>query len=387
MSQSFGFASAKIPHLVADGKTGLPGEIADLRGDVELGFENSEGRVGFPELDAMVGEVPVSTGGDITLAGRNLLQGQTFDHKALTSGTAILTLTAMKPGKSGIKAQILAPPVGAGGLSITYTDTLTCVLTSGTSVINLASTDPSMVGLQAEIIPPGAGGTLRVTFDTPNNRLVIRFADGGSTAQAVVDAVNATSFGITSTLGAAGGGVYTPVEPKAFVSSRLLTVQPAQGGSTASAVATLINANGSPCQGIIRATATAAGTGIATAVPVTPLAGGVGNYAGNKVTVAGIACTLKNTTGATGAAAWIDSGIVVTNPDMTAAVPPRASGDTVAIRIQSNGVFTSPLTAVLDGASGVRGPSGPSGVSGPSGASGPSGPSGHSGPSGPSGPS
>ena len=409
MSQSFGFAQGKIPHLVSKGKTGLPGEIADLRGDVELGFENSEGRVGFPELDAMSGNDPLPGGGLLTLFGRNLLQGQKFDSYVLhfpvingPSGTAAdtVTLVAMTPGVSKLKVRVLAPPVSgtpplpAAGNALptaTYSDTSTLTFTEGASALVLTAVNPANAGLEAQIKPSVAGGPIKITFDAAANRLGIRIADGGSTVSDLVTAINAAPACagiITAAYTGPGTDVaWQPVEPSSFVEAKLLTIQlggtadvAVTGGSLASEVATLINADASPCRGVIRAVVSSPGTGaLITAVPTAPFAGGAGVYENNLVTVAGVASKPFNTT-STGIPAWTDTGISVIIPPTA----PRVTGDVVSIRVMSNGVCTGSLSAELGGATGPAGPSGPSG---PSGLWGPSGPSGSKGPSGPSGPS
>ena len=414
MSQSFGFAQGKIPHLVSKGKTGLPGEIADLRGDVELAFENSEGRVGFPELDAMVGNDPLPGGGLLVLVGRNLLQGQTFDSCVLhfpvvpgpsgPSGVSADTvrLTAMTPGVSNLQVRVLPPPVSGtpplpttGALSATYTDARTLIFTVGASSLVLTAVNPANTGLEAQIKPSVSGGPIKITFDTASNRLGIRYADGGSTITDLYTAINAAPACagiITAAVTGTGNDlVWKPIEPTSFVEAKLLTIQlggtgdePVTGGSTALEVAALINADASPCRGIIRAAASSPGTGaLEAAVAATPFTGGVGAYQKNRVTVGGAACIPANTAGTAGAAAWTDTGISVIIPAMGSVG--RSTGDVVAISVMANGVRTGSLSAELGGATGPSGPSGPSGSTGPSGPSGPSGSTGPSGPSGPSG--
>ena len=385
MSQSFGFARAKIPHLVALGKTGLPGEIADLRGDVELGFENLEGRVGFPELDAMLGNDPLPAGGLLTLFGRNLLQGQKFDSAALIFAADTLTLTALTPGVSKLNVCVLPPPLsgpspgtpatGSATPTATYTDTRTLTFTVGASKLVLTAANPANVGLEAQIKASVIGGPIKITFDTAANRLGIRFADGGSTITDLETAINAAPAcaGIitAAVTGTGNDVVWQPVEATSFVETKLLTIQlggtadvGSTGGSTANEVATLINASSHAWTGIIRAAASSPGTGALTAaVATTPFTGGVGVYEKNLVTVAGVASVPFNTTGTAGAAAWTDTGIKVNIP----ATAPRVTGDVVAISVMSNGVRTGSLSAELGGATGPSGPSGPTGPSGPSG--------------------
>jgi hypothetical protein len=277
-SRSFGAQHAKLEHLLL-GKSGIPGEVADLRSDTEIGFENLEAQVGFPMLDWLVGAEPAATGATVVFRGRALLQGQTFDTLTLVSGTSHLVITALKPGKSGIKVVIL---VAAGGASVAF-------------------------------------------------------------------------------------------------ANNTLTIQPAAGGSTASAIATLINANGSGCQGILWATVVVGdATPFALAVASTPLAGGVGAYAGNKVTFSGVEALPKNTTGATGAAAWTDAVLTVSSPNLSTTTPAHNTGDKVAAVVESNGTLTAPITVQLGGGS-----AGATGATGVTGATGPTGPTGVTGATGP----
>lgn len=104
-SKAFGSQRAAKAHLVRGGG-GLSGEIVDLRNDVEEGFQNFEGRAGFPELDYIDGGAPAAAGGDAVLVGRNLLQDQTFDALTLWEGTSEVVITALTPGDSEFTVQI-----------------------------------------------------------------------------------------------------------------------------------------------------------------------------------------------------------------------------------------------------------------------------------------
>jgi hypothetical protein len=227
---------------------GIPGEIVDLRNDTDEGFENSEGRVGFPELDWIDGTAPAAAGGDVVLRGRNLLQGQTFDGLSLNAGAAVLSVFALKPGDSGITVVVVA---GVGALSVTFV--------------------------------PSTG---------------------------------------------------------------VLTITLAAGGSTDAAIATAINANAAQTDGYIRATSGAAGS-LTLAVASTPMTGGVGAYALNKVEVTGLEALPANEPGANATAKWANDVITATVPVLTGATPARAAADTAATRISSNGVQTDPIASVL----------------------------------------
>ena len=391
MSQSFGFAGPKIPHLVSLGKDGLPGEIADLRSDVELAFENNEGRVGFPELYAQHGTFPdVGGEGSVPLIGANLLQGQTFDSCSLVSSGFEIKLKALKPGKSNLHAKIAT---STGSLALTYADTSTCSLTGidpigNITVLTLSLTDPSRQGLSAQITQPKLPlGALAVTYDAARKLLSIRPADGGSTVAAITAAVTAaTSGAITVTAASVNGSpvtpgsatnvVYVAVEPTSFVEYKLLTITLGSGGNTAAAIVSAINNNtsGGTVMNIMGAYVVTGGT-MTAAVAATPFTGGVGSYAGNKVTVAGIEAVPSNLgpSGPSGPWSWTDTQITVDTPVLSS----LSEEDFVAVRIQSNGVNSEQLTVQLGGGD-VVGPAGPSGPSGPSGTSGPSGPSGPS---------
>jgi len=164
-SKSFGEQRGKRAHLLRGSDLG--GEIADLRNDADEGFENAEGREGFPELDWIDAPLPAAAGGNVVLRGRNLLQGQTFDTLDLTEGAATVTLFAAKPGNSGITAQVVA---GVGALSVTY--------------------------------------------NTSTKALVITLAAGGSTADAIATAINANAAqtdGYVRADSNAGGSLITAV--------------------------------------------------------------------------------------------------------------------------------------------------------------------------------
>lgn len=252
-SLSFGTQEPSDPRFCAP-KGGTPGQIDDVRADVEAGFKNNEGRVGFPELFWLDGTPPVAAGGAVVLKGSALLQGQTFDTVTITDSEAAslgsVVITALKPGVSGISVVVATP-----------------------------------------------SSTLAVTWDATN---------------------------------------------------KVLTIRPAAAGSTDDAVATAINADASAVRGILRAASASAGS-FKHAIASTPLAGGAGLYAGNVVSICGTECLPANTTGTAGAAAWTDTGITVTMPDMHT-TPGIAAGDVVNARIKTNGVVTGNLSFVVTAA-------------------------------------
>jgi len=107
-SRAFGSQRARKAHLLR-GTGGLSAEIADLRNDVEEGFQNAEEKTGYPELDYhdLDGGAVAAAGGDLTLVGRALLQGQTFDEITIEEAAAgSVVITALKPGDSGITVEV-----------------------------------------------------------------------------------------------------------------------------------------------------------------------------------------------------------------------------------------------------------------------------------------
>lgn len=236
-SKSFGAARALKAHLMQQ-TGGLSAEINDLRKDVEEGFQNNEAKSGFPTLDALDPGTLLAAGqASFVMAGRNLLQGQTFD--TLTSGltTAGFVVTMLKPGDSGVRLKVVQ---GTGALAAAL-----------------------------------ANGLLTVTLDV-----------GGSTATQVVAAINAEAT----------------------------------------------------CIGIVHAAVLSGGGGTVLIAAEAPLAGGVGDYDGNNVYINGQSCDPVQA-----AAQWTNTSITVLVPALTG----RVATDIVAVVVESNGVMTGQLSAVL----------------------------------------
>lgn len=140
-SKSFGSERALKAHLV-QASGGLAAEINDLRNDVEEGFQNNEGQLTFPAvdwLDASAGAL-LAAGGDVTIIGQNLLQGQTFDTLTIGTGNAAVTVTALKPGDTGFSLEVVQ---GAGALSAAFTN--------GALVVTLAAAGSSATLVTAAI--------------------------------------------------------------------------------------------------------------------------------------------------------------------------------------------------------------------------------------------
>ena len=159
-SKSFGTQHAKIPHLI-EGRDGVPGEIYDVRKDVEEAFETNESRTGFPELDWLDGAMFAAAGGTAVLRGRNLIQSQTFDTYSYGAANAAISFTAMKPGVSCLKVVVVA---GSGGLTAAVSgSTLTVTLASGGSSASAVATAVNVAATAKGIIrahlPSGTGAS------------------------------------------------------------------------------------------------------------------------------------------------------------------------------------------------------------------------------------
>jgi hypothetical protein len=134
--------------LALAGTTGTPGSANKYVTDTDPRLT----RVGAPELDRLDvagGAAIAAAGGDIELVGRNLLQSQTFDGLQMTETPAFFQLYALKPGVSGITAEIT---VGVG-LSVVIT------FTPGTGVLGIelpalgATDDLVATAINADLSP------------------------------------------------------------------------------------------------------------------------------------------------------------------------------------------------------------------------------------------
>lgn len=117
----------------------------------------------------------------------------------------------------------------------------------------------------------------------------------------------------------------------------LLTVTLAVGASTATEVTAAINAEAS-CIGVIHAVAGGTGADNVVVAAETALAGGVGDYADNNVYVNGQSCNPVQA-----ADMWTDTAITVLVPALT----DRVATDIVAVAVESYGIMTGQLGAVL----------------------------------------
>ena len=123
----------------------------------------------------------------------------------------------------------------------------------------------------------------------------------------------------------------------AVLAAGVLTVELASGASTATEVTAAINAAVS-CIGVIHAVAGGTGAGNVVVAAAAALAGGAGEYASNNVYVNGQSCDPVQA-----ADQWTDTSITVLVPALTG----RVATDIVAAAIESDGVMTGQLSAVL----------------------------------------
>lgn len=123
----------------------------------------------------------------------------------------------------------------------------------------------------------------------------------------------------------------------AVLADGLLTVTLAVGNSTATEVTAAINAAAS-CIGVVHAVAGGTGADDVLVAVEAPLAGGVGKYDGNNVYVNGQSCDPVQA-----ADQWTDTSITVLVPALTG----RVATDAVAVLVESDGVTTGQLSAVL----------------------------------------
>jgi hypothetical protein len=122
-----------------------------------------------------------------------------------------------------------------------------------------------------------------------------------------------------------------------------LTITILAAGTSDAAIATEINKDGGACEGILRGNSPGLGNFVA-AHGETPLAGGTGDYDHNIITVGGLEALPANEPGSVSYAKWDDTSIICTTQ------PVGFYGDIVTVHIQSNGLWTYQLSAVLEGA-------------------------------------
>jgi len=211
-SKAFGSQRAYKAHLVKG--HGLSGEIADLRSDVEEGFQNLEERAGYPELDYVDGAGPAAAGGDMILVGRNLLQGQSFDVLALWAGTSMVTITCLKPGKSPFTIQV-TDGATAGAEVVTKTgDAFVVQIEVGVSTANQIATAINADGADSDgYLRAASGGGDAV------NAIQAATAMAGGVGDFAGNVVRAAGFEClpANTPGTAGAAAWTDTSVKVTV--------------------------------------------------------------------------------------------------------------------------------------------------------------------------
>lgn len=307
-SKSFGDTRAFRAHVLAG--HGVSQEVRDLRADVEEGFQNNEARASFPHLDWLdisAGAL-LAAGGDVTLMGRNLLQGQTFENSLVFgTGAAAVTLDVLKPGDTGWKVKI----VQGTALTVLFQDRLT-------GAVTFTNGSKAVTGV----------GTLFKTQLKKGDKIK-RDADSiWATVDTIIDDLNLTLTANYADVGGAGDASEQTLD--------MLVIRLAVG-STANQVKAAIDA---AYPGIIFATSGGAGVVVPVTTPV-PFTGGTGLFAGNKIWVGGVEVPVKHALPRT----WEDAKIVVTTP--AGPGPGMAVGDLVNVMISSDGVTSETLTGVL----------------------------------------
>jgi hypothetical protein len=168
-SVAFGSQRALKAHLLR-GTGGLSAEIADLRRDVEEGFQNAESKVGFPVLDALDPGTLLAAGqATFVIKGRNLLQGQTFDTLTSGSANAAVTVTALKPGVSGLSLAIVQ---GVGALAVALADgvltvTLAAANSTATQVAAAINAEATCIGVVHAVAGGTGASNVVVAAETP----------------------------------------------------------------------------------------------------------------------------------------------------------------------------------------------------------------------------
>jgi hypothetical protein len=295
----------------------------------------------------------VSVGGTLTLAQASAPMtggtGTWSENKVMVAGLEALpaneTGTTSTAKWSDTTISVTIPSLAGAGLAVEDLYQLT-VMSDGKRSDPLVgggekvtSGLPELDWLDSTIAAAGSTGVLRgrnllqgQTFDT------VRFGTGTSQLDFTAMKPGVSGFSVVIV---AGAGALSAV-----IAGSLLTVTLAVGGNTADEVATEVNkALPNTCKGVIRCVS--GGAGAAAAHTVVVMAGGAGLYSGNKVLVSGAESLPLHATGTTPAATWEDTVISVTVPALTGLSPARAAGDAAALQVQSNGLTTHQVTAIL----------------------------------------
>jgi hypothetical protein len=133
-----------ISPFLAHGYSGKIGELYQLRRQIDDALTELEGRSGdFPVIYSTTTGVPAA-GGTATIRGAHFLtqngKTQTFASKTFGTGTAALTITALKPGKDGNDITVVIVQ-GVGALAVTVSSTaITITLAAAGSTANAVAT-------------------------------------------------------------------------------------------------------------------------------------------------------------------------------------------------------------------------------------------------------
>lgn len=132
------------PHLVRLGQSGVAGEVADVRNDVDTSFSKLEARTDYPVVNVVAGgsalsiaSAPAST----AVTGTGFLQDQTFATHTFGTGNAALTISAVRPGEPGNALEVKITQ-GSGGIAATVSNgVMTLELAVGNSTANQCVTE------------------------------------------------------------------------------------------------------------------------------------------------------------------------------------------------------------------------------------------------------
>jgi hypothetical protein len=256
-------------------------------------------------------------------------------------------LPANTTGTVGVAAwsdtQVTAKVTSTSLAGLEYEDSVeVLVAANGAQVSKMASlvvaespeidwVDPSPAAAGGDFIVKGADFLQDCTFDTQT------IAEGASSV--AITALKPGLSGITVTVTAGGGAAGLTFNP----ATGLLTLTPQTGVTDDDALATLINADASQCNGHIRAVS-AGGAAAYTAASdqtATAMTGGVGNYDETDVRVAGDVALPANQTGTNAVAKWTDTAITVTNAAAGAAT------DSVKVAVAINNIQAASVSATL----------------------------------------
>jgi hypothetical protein len=163
-SRAFGSEVPSFPHRVDH-------EEADLRADVENGFQKLEGRVGYPHIGKVTGGTAVSLGAvpvAKAIAGTGFLQGQVAATLALGTGTSALTFTANRPGTpgNGISVEILT----GGALAVAVVgQKISVTVNTGVTTANAAKAaiDADTAAHALVQVVSGGAGVLALSAEKP----------------------------------------------------------------------------------------------------------------------------------------------------------------------------------------------------------------------------